>query len=108
MGLFTHAFKLFLLEFEKVDVTGGEEADGVSPFEDRSAFFNGFGNIFEECELFYVVLFLCNESNDVISDLYHLFIYQSRGRIMVFKPLKVKLVSSEFFLGIVNSFFDAL
>lgn len=27
---------------------------------------------------------------------------------MVFKPLKMELVSSEFFLGIVNTFFDAL
>jgi len=52
MGLFTHAFKLFLLEFEKINVTGGEEADGVGPFQNISAFFNGFGNIFEEFELF--------------------------------------------------------
>lgn len=108
MGLFTHAFKLFLLEFEKVNLAGGEMADSVSPFEDCPAFFNGFGNIFEEFELYFVVLFLYNESSDVISDLYHLFIYQSRGRIMVFKPLKVKLESSEFFLGIVYAFFDAL
>ena len=40
MGLFAHVLKLFLLELEKVNVTGGEEANRVSPFKNLSAFLN--------------------------------------------------------------------